>query len=335
MVMHLWAEKAAAPMHSMHFGFGLGALLAPQIARPFLSGEEDNQTIEEPYNTTMSATETTATSQNLESRIEIPYSIVGVLIVVFSLVMLGFYIKGPPKGFPIRRNTTNFKNMASPGACGYGNVAFGLSLIICISFYFVHVIGGERAYGKFLFSYAYELNLMDKDQASILQSLFWLSFTTGRLLGIPLTKYLPLSVVITGDICLNIFSACMLALFANENVNVLWICTCLMGFGISVGFPNGMSWANIHLMMNSVAVMVLIVGGSCGGFVYQYLTGYLFENDGPQTLMYVMVGYGALLAISYVTMVFVAYMCKNMNNSYTINEETNFDMSVEISKEKF
>ena len=33
MVMHLWGDDAASPMNSLHFGFGLGALLAPQIAR--------------------------------------------------------------------------------------------------------------------------------------------------------------------------------------------------------------------------------------------------------------------------------------------------------------
>ena len=37
MTMHLWGEATASPMNAVHFGFGLGAILAPQLAIPFLS----------------------------------------------------------------------------------------------------------------------------------------------------------------------------------------------------------------------------------------------------------------------------------------------------------
>ena len=44
MVMHLWGVKATSHMHSLHFGFGFGALLAPQIAKPFLGEDRENNT---------------------------------------------------------------------------------------------------------------------------------------------------------------------------------------------------------------------------------------------------------------------------------------------------
>ena len=44
MVMHLWKSGATFHMHSLHFGFGFGALLAPQVARPFLGPDTDNDT---------------------------------------------------------------------------------------------------------------------------------------------------------------------------------------------------------------------------------------------------------------------------------------------------
>ena len=39
--MHMWGEQTAMPMHSLHFAFGVGALSAPQIARPFLGESQD------------------------------------------------------------------------------------------------------------------------------------------------------------------------------------------------------------------------------------------------------------------------------------------------------
>ena len=313
MVMHMWGDKAASPMHSLHFGFGFGALLAPQIARPFLAPEQQNST--------NSSTESPESVADL-SRIEIPYSIVAVLIFLFSLVIFGFYIKGAPKGFPVRQSSKNLIHMASPGSCTSGHVMFGVAMFAGLFVYFIQAVGGERAYGKFLFSFAYESGQMDKDMASVLQSVFWLSFTVSRLLGVPLAKFVPLNAIIVGDICLALLSSLMLSIFAVDDVVFLWTFTVGIGFAIAVVFPNGMSWANLHLTMNSVGVMVLLVGGSCGGFIYQYLTGYLFENNGTETLMYVMVGYSCMLGVSFLAMTLVNQI---MNPSKTV-----YDMEMEV-----
>ena len=313
MVMDLWGDQAASPMHSLHFGFGFGALLAPQIARPFLGPEEETFP--------NASTESPANIEDL-SRIEIPYTIAAILIFLFSLVILGFYIKGAPKGFPMRKNSKNILKMASPGSCTSGHVMFGVAMFVCLFIYFIQAVGGERAYGKFLFSFAYETGLMDKDLASVLQSVFWLSFTTARLLGVPLAKFLPLNVIIIGDICLALFSSVMLAIFAVDNAVFLWVFTIGIGFAIAVVFPNGMSWANLHMQMNSVGTMVFLVGGSVGGFIYQYLTGYLFENKGEASLMYVMVGWSCLLGLSYVAMTVVS---KVMNPG-----KTEYEMEMKV-----
>lgn len=327
MVMHLWGNKAASPMHSLHFGFGLGAFLAPQIARSFLSPviENENGTM-----TTMSQEETAELS-----RIEIPYAIAGLMILLFAFVIIAFYLKGPPEGFPMRKNATKFSEMALPSSCADGHTMYGLALFICLFFYFIQAVGGDRVFGKFIFSFAYETKLLDKDQAAILTSVFWLSFTTGRLLGVPLTKIFPLHIVIIGDICLSLFSSIMLAIFAASNVNMLWGLTVSMGLAISVVFPNGMSWANLHLQMNSVGVMVLMVGGSCGGFIYQLTAGTLFENQGPESLMYVMVGYSLCIAACYIAMESVAKLMNPKRISYGFEEENDIEMFVYSKNEKF
>ena len=329
MVMHLWGNDAASPMNSLHFGFGLGALLAPQIARPFL-GSEDNSTDTQTYDVT-AAIEVRSTPED-DSRIEIPYSIVGTFILCFALVVLLLYIKGPPKGYPVRVHHTVFREMISPGSCTNGYKLYGAGLLICLYLYFIQAVGGERAYGKFLFSYATETNLLNNDQATVLLSMFWLSFTTGRLLGIPLAKWVPLNAIIVGDIIGNIITAVVLAIFAIDNVTILWVFSCSMGLFLSIVFPNGMSWANLRMNMNSVAVMVLMVGGSCGGFIYQYLTGYLFENQGPETLMYIMAVYSFALACCYVAMVIVASLCKPQEIGTGLHEDVQI---VEVANGSF
>lgn len=174
-------------------------------------------------------------------------------------------------------------------------------------FYFIQAVGGERAYGKFLFSFAIEADVQfSKDDASYLQSAFWASFTFGRLMGGPVAKFVPLNVMMIGDIIGALITAIVLAIWGPTVPNVLWVFTCFMGIFVALVFPNGMSWSNLQLHMNSMAVMLLLFGGSVGGFIYQSLTGSLFENVGPNTLMYVMIGYAIALAVVYAIMQTVA-----------------------------
>ncbi|KAJ8316894.1 hypothetical protein KUTeg_004798 [Tegillarca granosa] len=43
-VLNTWKEKSASPMHIVHFGYGMGSFLAPNIANPFLAIEDREKT---------------------------------------------------------------------------------------------------------------------------------------------------------------------------------------------------------------------------------------------------------------------------------------------------
>ena len=306
MVMHLWGENTASPMHSLHFGFGLGALLAPQFARPFLSPDNfdsDDVTTEFPTMTPGGANASTMTSALVDrSRIEIPYCIIGVLILAFSMVIFGFGIKGNPEGMIKHQGRTDIRAMFNPGSCARGNTRFGLELFICLFLYFIQAVGGERGIGKFLFSFAVEAEVaLPKSRASNLQTTFWACHTGGRLLGIPLSKFVPVHFMIAADAIGALASALVLALLGHRNEHALWIGGGFMGLFIAICFPNGMTWANRHLDMNSMGVMVCMVGGAVGGFIYQYMGGALFERD-PRNLMWVMVAYGVCVGVVFIAM---------------------------------
>lgn len=310
MVMHLWGEDASSPMNSLHFGFGFGALIAPQIARPFLSpdalDDDDDPLTTLPHETTTTWGNMTAAPSEDESRIEIPYIIAACGITLFAFVLLAFYFKGPPEGFKLHEPKTKFREMISPGSCADGHVCFGVQILCALFFYYIQAVGGERAYGKFLFSFAVDSDIkMKKSVASNLQTAFWASFTAGRLSGVLIGKFVPLRYVMIANVVGNVITATFLVIYAQEEVLVLWILTCVFGVLISIVFPNGMSWANLHLDMNSMAVMILVIGAGCGDFAYNYLTGFLFDKD-PQNLMYVMLGYSLLLVLVYAVMEILA-----------------------------
>lgn len=222
--------------------------------------------------------------------------------------MFVFYVKGQPSGFPKRHHATGFVTLLSPATCAYGNIVYGIEILVLLFLYFIQAVGGERAYGKFLYSFAIETQVaFTKRDALTLNSVFWVCHMVGRGAGILLAHFVPIRYMIAGDLCGSLITTIILSLFGYKVPNVLWVMSSFMGFFISILFPSGMSWANLHMQMNSMAVMVLMIGSSCGGFIYHYLPGYLFKYVGPHSFMYVMVAYSVITILVFASMECLLY----------------------------
>ncbi len=166
MTMHLWGESTASPMNAVHFGFGLGAIIAPFLAWPFMSHDTSSSQLEAsignltyihsqsetnmtflPYsklteNLTIAANENTTISMDSESQLIYPYSIIAVIGILFTAVMMCFYCCGAPEGFPIRTpKKSTAKNLLSPGSCvPGGRTIYGIALFSVLFVYFIQVV---------------------------------------------------------------------------------------------------------------------------------------------------------------------------------------------------
>ena len=98
-ILHLWGSQMTPFMQSLHFAFGVGALLAPVVAAPFLNEQEDGETQDADCDgTTVSATFTGNSSNISDSvsesfhpelvRLVYPYSIAAAVMLANSLFYL-------------------------------------------------------------------------------------------------------------------------------------------------------------------------------------------------------------------------------------------------------
>lgn len=85
-----------------------------------------------------------------------------------------------------------------------------------------------------------------------------------------------------------------------------------MSFFVSTMFPNAMSWANLNLRLNWIAVMWLMLGSSTGGLFYQYFTGYFFDKHGPESLTLVCLFGAFAIGVAYFMLV-VTSCCEGGN----------------------
>ena len=168
--------------------------------------------------------------------------------------------------------------------------------------------------------------MMTKDEAIMLQSVFWLTFTITRFAGMAFANYIPLSSMMIVSICFILVSSTILAFNGVLSSVFLWVFTTLMAMGTALTLPNGISWITLNLSVSSaVRLIIPMMGIYSGSFIYQYLSGYLFEHKEPPSLMYLMVSNSLGLAVSYIAMTLVLKFMRPEKNMYTFNDNTNAD----------
>ncbi|XP_013418265.1 sodium-dependent glucose transporter 1A-like [Lingula anatina] len=316
-IFKLWGERSASPMHSLHFGYGVGAILAPQLIRPFLIPITRNVTSGylETYGNLSNQSdigdreiEGDSSIPSADSPIEVAHFIGAGIALVMALTFLFFYLRPPPAGFKLKNPVKNaYRSLCSPASCGQGSAVYGLTMLILLFVFFMDVAGGERVWGKFVFSFATQGTLrFTIDDGTFLNSLYWAFFTAGRGLGSVVAHWVPVRYMIVAEIAVINVTGIVLSSAGYRISEVLWACNCVLGLFHAPLFPGGMAWANLYLEMTSVATAVLLIGSATGGFVYQWITGALFDVYGPDSLVYVVLAFAVLLAVKFLVMNLVA-----------------------------
>lgn len=264
----------------MHGGFCVGAILLPLFVQPFLGtfGDDTYYTTTAPLVSTVTLNHLT-TEPLKDSRIEVPYSIVGVICMIGSFVAFLTFFKAPLGSLFHYRPTKVFREMAHPRMCGFGHSCYAT---VILTFLFLHLfqsVGMSRAYGNYVFTYALEgLSFSDSD-ASLVNMVYWIGFAVGRFGGAMAAHFIPTPFLMGSSLGGSAIIVTILQVFGHDEALVLWICTPIQAIFNGTMYPLGMAWGNLYLLMNSVAVIIPLAGCSAGGTSYSYLIGYLLDRN--------------------------------------------------------
>jgi FHS family Na+ dependent glucose MFS transporter 1 len=156
-----------------------------------------------------------------------------------------------------------------------------ISALVFLFFY----VGGEVAFGGWVYTYATQLNLANAVNAAYLTSAFWLSFTVGRLLSIPMaTRLRPAPIILTAlGGCLVVLAA----LIAVPNSStMLWVAAIGLGFCLAPIYATGFTLAGQSVKLSARISGVILLGDSLGGLLLPFLVGPVIERSGPRALVY-------------------------------------------------
>jgi FHS family Na+ dependent glucose MFS transporter 1 len=179
-----------------------------------------------------------------------------------------------------------------------------LLILILITIFILLYVGTESAFGSYLHTYA-SLHLhFEKDIAAYLNSVFWFSFTIGRLCGIPFSiKFSPLQMIFT-DLIGCISSLTLLFIF-NKSSLILWIGSILYGFSVGSIYASAISYTEKHMPITGKRMSCLAVGGSAGDALIPLLVGYSMNSKllGSISLIFITLVITVLSSLFFVAIV--------------------------------
>ena len=305
--------------------YGVGTLVGPQIARPFLhipvtynnsSGITTNE-----YNTTWNKTESQAVDDLTKAPVEYAYSITFAIICLvivsngatyiielFGLCSSQEYTKLGCETPSSVNSRGSWRNIIDPATCTGGRRSYGAVVFVLIFLYYFTAVGGESCLSRFTFTYAVKSQLnFTVDEATYLSSSYALSFTLGRLLSAILSRFLHpqnmLHIVCSGAF----ISSIVFLLWGSVERIVAWCSILGLGLFVSPMFANGYAWADRYLEMTPFAGVIPFVSCDTGTIIYGYAEGYLTDHYGVKALPWMCVVFAVSMVIIDILMQITTY----------------------------
>jgi MFS transporter, FHS family, Na+ dependent glucose transporter 1 len=151
-------------------------------------------------------------------------------------------------------------------------------------FFFMHM-GGEMAFGGWIYTYANEA-IGSETTARVVNSVFWGGLVVGRIIAVPLAVRLSPRAMLQLDLVGVVSSLAVLVAFPGS-IPALWIGT--IGFGLSIAsmIPSSFNLAGKILPITSRVSSTFVVAGGLGTMTLPWLVGQLFAPYGRLSVPYV------------------------------------------------
>jgi FHS family Na+ dependent glucose MFS transporter 1 len=159
-------------------------------------------------------------------------------------------------------------------------------LVAVFALFFLLYVAAEVGFGGWLASYAQALQLTDEATAAYLTSAFWGALTAGRLLAIPIAARLRPRTILIGDLLGCLISVGVVIVWS-QSLIALWIGAIGLGLAMASIFPTTITFAARRMPVTGRVTSCFLVGVSLGAMSVPWLIGQLFERNGPQVTMIV------------------------------------------------
>lgn len=205
----------------------------------------------------------------------------------------------PAVGLPFMRSPSQAdESNDSTASDGRSNVL----LLGMVASFLVFYIGMEHAITGWIPTYATTTNLLNEVSAAYAISLFWGSFTLGRVLSVPIAIKLRPRQVLTIDL-LGCFAGILVMLLWPGSAAVLRISLAVTGFFAAPLFPTIITFTKNRMPLSGKTTSLFFVGASIGGMVFPWLIGQCYTSVGPRMVPMTIAASAVLLITLFIVLV--------------------------------
>lgn len=160
-----------------------------------------------------------------------------------------------------------------------------LPIVISSALFLFFYVGAEVAFGGWVYTYAVQLRLASAVGAAYVTSAFWLAFTIGRLISIPMATRLAARTTILSALggCLALLVG---AIALPGSGASLWVLAVGLGLCMAPIWPTGYTLAGQSVRFTARVSAMILLGDSFGGMVLPWLSGKVIEQAGARAMLY-------------------------------------------------
>ena len=239
----------------------------------------------------------TLPNEAIETEVKYAYLIAGGFLLLTGLAFLILYLTGSQ---PICIHKKEEQNPEESSKIEGNKVLFTTFVVLVFIFYWMYC-NLELSYSYYLTSYTVDELGWSKTDGASLTSVFWGTFTFGRIIGIFIVKYLSTELLLLCNTALTIFSLIPVVFFANAHVSVMWISTVLFGLFISTIYASGLTFSDMYVSFSGGIGSIFVAAGSLGALTGPIFIVPLFNSYGMQVFV-------ILLFISAILQ-FLVFLC--------------------------
>lgn len=283
-LLKVWGEDADPFLQALQFAFGLGSLIAPLIAEPFLNNHNGDI---------------------LKGSLIYPFLSLAGMITVNALFFFAVWYKFPDSEEPasvtcIQASSVPKKDV-KPGATDRKASEFSSLLIrnearkrkwesvsTKLVFLFMHIyLGVEIAIGTLILTFAVQSDLhLTEDTGALLTSLFWGMFTATKVAAVISVQKIGAEWTIILSLVVMMISNILLLPFCQTSETMLTIGVSLMGIGISSIYGCIFAFLDQYMVVSSGLALKIVVSATLGEVTFPAFIS-LFIDSYPMILMWV------------------------------------------------
>ncbi|KAL1471614.1 hypothetical protein MTO96_039845 [Rhipicephalus appendiculatus] len=295
-IMKMWPRNSSPALQAFHLAFGVGCLVAPLIAEPFLSAPNNgtanltipsvnvtfNNTDVEPMIPLEIGNETAADDGQHHSKVHYAFGIASGFQLLLVTSMIALYLIDSASFKTSRTNSALQGDQGSPARRRFSRVALAmLSAYMCV------YVAIEVTTSQMLPAFAVKCDLhFSRPLASQLAAVYFACFAASRLAAALVTvKVSAFHVLLVSHVVL-VLTAILLLGWGSSNAAALWSASALAG--IAQGPLNAAitAWVAAHINISNKMMSIVAVTGGLGSLSPPLLVGQFMEAN-PNVFLYV------------------------------------------------